>query len=250
VSADYFGVFCERIAKLIGAEDATPAFVGMISNGTSGDANCIDFTKPQRRFDRFTVAEDVAEDALRAYRRIKYYDWVPLVMEERLLEVAVRIPTEEEVTAAKLHLETHARDGNLKDTTDVYARETVLLAEMPPVRKLKLQAIRLGTLGIATFPNEVFSSTGLRVKRDSPLETTFNIELANGAEGYIAPPEQHALGGYTTWRARTACLAIDAEPKIAAAALDLLRTVATEKGEAPEAPLLPGKMGKVGKASD
>lgn len=25
-----------------------------------------------------------------------------------------------------------------------------------------------------------------------------NIELANGAEGYIPPPEQHKLGGYTT----------------------------------------------------
>ena len=29
-----------------------------------------------------------------------------------------------------------------------------------------------------------------------------NIELANGSEGYIPPPEQHMLGGYTTWPAR------------------------------------------------
>jgi len=41
-----------------------------------------------------------------------------------------------------------------------------------------------------------------------------NIELANGAEGYIPPPEQHALGGYTTWPARSAGLEVEAEPKI------------------------------------
>ena len=53
-----------------------------------------------------------------------------------------------------------------------------------------------------------------------------NIELANGSEGYIPPPEQHALGGYTTWPARTAGLEVQAEPKIVAAVLGLLEKVA------------------------
>ena len=53
-----------------------------------------------------------------------------------------------------------------------------------------------------------------------------NIELANGSEGYIPPPEQHALGGYTTWPARTAGLEVQAEPKIVAAVLGLLEQVA------------------------
>jgi putative membrane-bound dehydrogenase-like protein len=38
--------------------------------------------------------------------------------------------------------------------------------------------------------------------------------LANGASGYIPPPEQHAIGGYTTWPARTAGLEVTAEPRI------------------------------------
>ena len=46
VSADYFGVFCERIGQLIGAEGREPAFVALMSNGTSGDANCCDFDHP------------------------------------------------------------------------------------------------------------------------------------------------------------------------------------------------------------
>jgi hypothetical protein len=95
-----------------------------------------------------------------------------------------------------------------------------------PVRELKLQAVRIGDLGIAAIPNEVFAITGLKIKAQSPLPATFNIELANGAEGYIPPPEQHRLGGYTTWPARTAALEVEAEPKIVEALLQLLETVA------------------------
>ena len=108
---------------------------------------------------------------------------------------------------------------------EVYARETVEMAKMPPTRELKLQAIRIGTLGITAIPNEVFAETGLKLKAKSPLKPTFTLELANGAEGYIAPPAQHKLGGYTTWRARTSCLEVDAEPKIVAALLQMLKEV-------------------------
>ena len=83
-----------------------------------------------------------------------------------------------------------------------------------------------GNLGITAIPNEVYAITGLKLKRQSPLPTTFNVELANGAEGYIPPPEQHALGGYTTWPARTAGLEVQAEPRIVEALLGLLEEVA------------------------
>jgi hypothetical protein len=51
------------------------------------------------------------------------------------------------------------------------------------------------------------------------------IELANGGDGYIPPPEQHFLGGYNTWPARTAGLEIQAEPMIVETALGLLERV-------------------------
>ncbi|RYD27801.1 MAG: hypothetical protein EOP86_24015, partial [Verrucomicrobiaceae bacterium] len=44
--------------------------------------------------------------------------------------------------------------------------------------------------------------------------------------GYIPPPEQHPLGGYTTWAARTAGLETEAEPRILETALSLLEEVA------------------------
>ena len=228
VSADYFAVFCTEIEKRIGAENLDPPFVAMLSNGTSGDANCCDFTKPRREFDRFTVGRDVAQAAFQAYKTIKHYDWVPLVMEEARLTLKVRKPTAEEVKEAKPVFDT-LPNGKPRTWPEIYARETVIMAQWPDTREIKLQAIRIGQLGITAMPNEVYGSTGLRIKAESPLKPTFNASLANGYAGYLPPPEQHKLGGYTTWRARSSCLEEEAEPKIVAKLLELLDTVAERR---------------------
>jgi hypothetical protein len=167
------------------------------------------------------VAEDVSRAALEAYKGIEYHDWVPLVMQQKLLTLAVRMPGGEEVARAKVFL-ARLEGRKPRSVPEVYARETVLLSRLPPVRELKLQAIRIGGFGVTAIPAEVFGSTGLKIKRNSPLQPTVNISLANGCEGYIPPPQQHKLGGYTTWRARTSCLEIPAEPKITTAVLELL----------------------------
>lgn len=227
ISADYFGVFCRRIGELIGAG---PEFVGIMSNGTSGDANCCDFVNPPRKFDRFTVGEDVAQAALAAYKTIEYYTWVPLVVRQKTLTLQVRMPSAEEVAAARAHL-AGLKDGKLRTVPDVYARETVLLSQMPATRQVPLQVFRLGPLGITAIPNEVFGSTGLRIKAQSPLKPTINIELANAYHGYLPPPDQFPLGGYTTWRARSSCLEVEAEPKIFAALMELLAEAARSRAD-------------------
>jgi hypothetical protein len=66
-----------------------------------------------------------------------------------------------------------------------------------------------------------------------------NIELANGSEGYVPPPEQHRLGGYTTWPARTAALEVQAEPRIVSTVLSLLERVAGRSRVAAIAALAP-----------
>ena len=230
ISADYFAVFCTEIEKRIGAENLDPPFVAMLSNGTSGDANCCDFTKPRREFDRFTVGRDVAEAAFQAYKTIQYYDWVPLVMQEARLTLRVRKPVAAEVKEAKLVVD-KLPHGKPRTWPEIYARETVLMDQWPDDREIKLQAIRIGELGVTALPNEVYGSTGLRIKADSPLKPTFNVSLANGYAGYLPPPDQHKLGGYTTWRARSSCLEEEAEPKIVANILQLLDTVAKRRSD-------------------
>ena len=66
------------------------------------------------------------------------------------------------------------------------------------------------TSASSAIPCEVFVEIGLEIKAKSPLKPTFTIELANGYNGYLPTPEQHALGGYETWRARSSYLEVDA----------------------------------------
>ncbi len=111
-----------------------------------------------------------------------------------------------------------------KTQPEIYAREQVLLHERQST-EIVLQAIRIGDIAIASTPNETYALTGLKLKRQSPLSKTMVIELANGGDGYIPPPEQHYLGGYNTWAARSAGLEVSAEPRIVAANLLLLERV-------------------------
>ena len=76
------------------------------------------------------------------------------------------------------------------------------------------------------MPCEVFAEIGLELKRRSPLRPTFTIELANGYNGYLPSPEQHALGGYETWRATSSYLEVQASRKMTEALLEMLAEVA------------------------
>jgi neutral ceramidase len=144
------------------------------------------------------------------------------------LEVAVRFPTDEEIAEATDYVKPWA-DRKPKTSEEVYALETIILSKMPKTRHIQLQAIAIGTLGIVGIPNEVFAETGLNIKKYSPFKTTYSISLANGAFGYIPPPEQHVLGGYTTWRARSSCLEVYAEPKIKFEVLKMLERVKLQR---------------------
>ncbi len=237
LSADYFGEFCVRIGRHVGAsvsktEDgkSPPPFVAILSNGTSADVNNVNFslkTGPQREpYEQMgIVAEIVAQAAAKAYQQIQYQDSLPLKVREAEVELGVRVPSPEEVAAAEKRL-AEVTDRPLRGMPLIYARETVLLAKYPATMKAKLQAFRIGQLGIVSSPCETFTETGLALKKHSPLPATFTIELANGYNGYLPTPEQHRLGGYETWRARSSYLATDAEPKIRSTLLSLLKAVA------------------------
>lgn len=225
LSADYYGRFSAGIGALIGAPDDGPPFVGMMSQGTSGDLHWMDYSRPKR--DTYTIdqfAAEMLQVAAGAYARIRFEEWVPLKMAETRLTLRRRVPDPARMTWAQ---DVIAAVGNRPPATktEVYAREQLLLAQTPE-RELKFQALSIGHLGIAAMPTEAFALTGLKIKAMSPLESTFTIELANGAEGYVPPVEQHALGGYVTWPARTAGLEIGAEEKITHTLLELLERVA------------------------
>ncbi|MFA6242775.1 MAG: hypothetical protein WC655_17685 [Candidatus Hydrogenedentales bacterium] len=232
VSADYFACFADRIQALLGADRLDPPFVGIMSNGTSGNINNIDFRneRPARGpYEQMRhVANKVASEVYRVYQTLEFRSDVTLAAAQREIEAGVRKPSPEELEKAKALL-AQTGDTNLQGLANIYARETALIAEYPDTIKFIVQAFRIGEVGIATAPCEVFSETGLALKEQSPLKPMFTIELANGYNGYLPTREQHALGGYETWRARSSYLAVDAEEKIRATALDLLGQVAATK---------------------
>ncbi len=224
VSADYYGRFAERIKQMIGADQLDPPFVAVMSHGTSGDAHWMDYSRPRKSPGIDTYAQRVARVACEAYRKVQYHDWVPIAMAEKKLTLKRRLPDQQRLAWARKIIAAMGDRQKPNSQAEVYALEQIFLNEEPR-RELKLQALRLGQLGITAIPNEVYGITGLKIKAQSPLKPTVNIELANGAEGYIPPPELHPLGGYNTWPARTAGLEVGAEPKIVEAVLRLLEEV-------------------------
>jgi neutral ceramidase len=225
-SADYFGAFADRIQHLLGADRQDPPFVGMLSNGASGNINNIDFRQKRSADPPFTkmkaVANDVAAEALRVANRIRYEDWVPLAVRQTEIELGVRRPTIEEQDRAR-QIMAKAEGPAMRTLEEIYARETVLISEYPARVPLILQVLRIGDLGIAAIPCEVFVEIGLEIKKKSPFATTFTTSLANGYNGYLPTPEHHRLGGYETWRARSSYLEMDASPKIVEQLLGLLQ---------------------------
>jgi hypothetical protein len=136
----------------------------------------------------------------------------------------VRKPSLEEVAAARVTV-AKAGPGPYSGLVEVYARETIAIADYPETVPVKVQAMRIGGLGIAGIPCEVFAEIGLELKKKSPLQPTFLVSLANGYNGYLPSPEQHALGGYETWRARSSYLEINASRTMVRELLDQLDRV-------------------------
>ena len=224
-SADYFAVFANRITELLQADGAVPGFVGIMSNGTSGNINNIDFTKPgikQAPCEQMTiVGNKVADEVYRNYGKVKFQDWVPLAAVQKEVTLGVRKPTSDEVAEAKTILAA-ANGRSLRGLREIYANETVDMAGYPDTEDLILQAFQIGDLGVAAIPCEVFTETGLSIKEKTPFSKSFTIELANGYNGYLPTEEQHPLGGSKTWRAKSSHLEVKAATVIQKTVLDLL----------------------------
>ena len=105
ISADYYGMYCERLERLLGGQEQDPPLVALMANGTSGDINNINFRQPrpskkpyeQMRF----VADDVAKKVHAALENLKYSDRISLAARYREPTLRWRHPTEEQLAWAK-----------------------------------------------------------------------------------------------------------------------------------------------------
>jgi neutral ceramidase len=204
ISSDYYGAFSEQIHRLIEADKKAPGFVSMMSNGTSGNINNINFRGPAEKMSSYQkmqiVARDVAAAVYNEYQKLEYKSNVQLGASFSNLNLEVRKPTPAMLARAK---QVVANPGGVKlyhPLEETYAKRAIQMQEKWPERvDVVIQNLRIGDLGIAAIPFETFVETGLELKKRSPFPSTFTISLANGAYGYLPTPEQHELGGYETW---------------------------------------------------
>lgn len=234
ITADYYGLYNDRMQELLGADRQEPPFVSLMSNGTSGNINNVDFSSPGESHPPYgkmrIVAEDIAQGVYAAYQKIAWHDQVPLGVAFEEITLKFRRPTPEELKIAQGVVEDmKAGKKSTIPLAEIYAERTLMCEKMPEEWHFALQAFRVGDVGIASLPCEVFTETGLDIKANSPLKPAFTVSLAHGYFGYLPTPEQLKLGGYETWLG-TNRLESEAEPKMKQALLTMLQKLKEQEG--------------------
>lgn len=204
ISADYFAVFGDRLQQLMNADRLAPGFVAIMSNGTSGDVNNINFRGPAEKLPSYQkmykVADDIAQHVHKQMQNMTYQRNVSLGAAYSELNLAVRKPTPAVLARAKQVVSNPGKVELYHPLEGTYAARAIQMQEQWPEKiDIVLQTLKIGDLGIAAIPFETFTQTGLDIKANSPFKSAFTIELANGNYGYLPTSEQHELGGYETW---------------------------------------------------
>ena len=228
ISADYFGEFSARIKQKL---NAPASFVGMMSNGTSGDVNIVDFLHPDRYpkgdFNKTAViAEDLAQKVQQSLSQANWQKQGSLASYVSNFPVAIRRPAAGEVLEAKRIVEKtdfSKISDNAEGMKQLYAYEQVMLNEFPDTINFAIQALKIGDGTIGGLGGEIFAETGLWLKNQSKTKHYFTIGLANGYVGYVPPAKDIELGGYETWRCRTSYLEKNAEEKLRKELLRLIK---------------------------
>ncbi len=220
VSADYFACVERALNRRM-----SRAFPVIWANAFSGDVNNVDVFQPAPSvapWERMNqVAESLAARAAAAWETMTFTDRAPLAAALQDLPCRRRVNTPEELAQARALLAQPGEQNNDR----VYARDRLILAEWPLVEPAPVQAMRIGGLGVAALPGEIFTQFGLDLKSRSPFPLTMNVELANGYVGYVPTLAGFEQGGYETWLARSSRLEPQAGPAMIELALSLLHRV-------------------------
>ena len=229
ISADYFGAFDRTIQRLAGRE-----LVGIMLNGCCGDVNNIDVFGPEREYpyshyqvDR--VANVVAGVAFQAWNNIHRYEpSAVLAAANTLLSIRREEVSEAQIAAAKERLaqpdsQHQARQATSADPAWLKATRVLDLVNAPRERPAPIQAMRIGEVGLASLPGEIFVEIGLGIKKESPFSRTLVGELSNGTVGYVPSDTAFEQGSYEVY---TSVIPRGTGTKMLEAAVQLLKELA------------------------
>ena len=89
--------------------------------------------------------------------------------------------------------------------------------------KTIIQAWRIGGVGFASVPGELFVEWGLKIKAESPFPWTFPVELGGDVLGYLVTEQAWKAGGYESLTCGSAKVSVSGVARMTDTALDLLR---------------------------
>ncbi len=219
IAGDYFAAFEESLLDRV---SCTNDFVGVMTNGTSGDVNIWDFlganSFPEGIGEKSKwIGASLAKKLSENLKEVRWENRVDLNVFYEEIEVSTRKPSLEEYNRSKAIFQ-QADIGNFRlnaqGLIDLYAREQVLLFDFPDLIQFPIQVFRIGQGIIGALGGEFFSKSGVFLKSIQKEYAYFTICLANDYVGYVPPADDIKMGGYETWRCRTSYLATDAEEKI------------------------------------
>lgn len=234
ISGDYYGEMDNQLKSKLKADDS---FVGIMSNGTSGDVNTMDFrlnkNYPSGDYEKMRmIAHEISDSIVKSLKNVKWEENPEFKVAGADITVKRRQPSAAVLAWAKEmvretdYTKLGTADKASDDIKSMYALDIVKMDFYEPLSySLPLQAIRIGDGTIGTLPGEFFSETGLKLKKNVPAKYYFSVSLANGQFGYVPPASQFILGGYETWLCSGSLLDIDAEVQISNRLISLIKMV-------------------------
>src|SRR5439155_9917914 len=131
ISADYYGMYCNQLARLLKADQQDPPCMVLMANGTSGDVNNINFRQPRPRQKPYEqmryVANDVAAKVSEAMEKLTYRNRITLDARYREPTLRWRHPTDEQLAWAKQTVAAGPKVARGADLSYIYAQRTLRL---------------------------------------------------------------------------------------------------------------------------
>ena len=218
ISADWPGEMARNIAAVYGDDT-----VAMLVQGTCGDINhCIHTPTNLPRggpAKAVSLGRALAGAAMAAMERAEPMGDVPLAA---MIEV--------------LSIPYYTRDDRMRAEVDALrSKEEVSVAEKYTIERfdawahdgenadVPVQVMRIGDMGLVGLPAEIFAAIGLEIKKWSPMESTFVVELANArVSTYVPTTDQAERGAYGAKPILSRWLCADAGRRMADAAMVML----------------------------
>ncbi len=190
ISADYPGVASAMIEREMGG-------IALFTNGAQGSVDVPAFR--ERNWEGMARKGSwLGREVLRVARRIVPSDETFSAARAQFSVPVRKIPADYlawcRATLAKPGEPHTIRDG-VDDAT--YARMCMELVRMGrSAFDVEMIGFRIGDAAFVTFPGELFTEIGRRIKAQRPGRRTFIVDLANGCLGYV--PTRRAIheGGY------------------------------------------------------